>query len=402
MAMDDRDLNEMNEEESFAELFEKSSRETARLRPGSKVEAKILKIGAEWVFLDIGKKGEGVMDRKELLDAEGNLTAAEGDTITAWFTGSVRNELRFTTKLAAGAAAQSQLEDAWRAGIPVEGYVVKEIKGGFEVKVGGSMRAFCPFSQISLRRAENPAEFVGKTLTFKIAEYGERGRNIVVSHRQVLEEEQREKREALKETLVEGATVAGTVVRLADFGAFVDLGGVDGLIPVSEVGWTRVKHVRDVLSVGDQVTVVIKRTDWETGKISLSLKDAQADPWEAVAEKFPEGSYHTGTVARLAPFGAFVTLATGIDGLIHISKLGKGKRINHPRDVINEGETVEVKVDGVDRENRKLSLSLAEVSRAAEEEEKSAASFRQQAVATPKESMGSLGDLLKAKFDEKQ
>lgn len=402
MAMDDRDFNETTEEESFAELFEKSSRETARLRPGSKVEATILKIGAEWVFLDIGKKGEGVMDRKELLDAEGNLTAAEGDAIAAWFTGSVRNELRFTTKLAAGAAAQSQLEDAWRAGIPVEGYVVKEIKGGFEVKVGGSMRAFCPFSQISLRRAENPAEFVGKQLTFKIAEYGERGRNIVVSHRQVLEEEQREKREALKETLVEGATVTGTVVRLADFGAFVDLGGVDGLIPVSEVGWTRVKHVRDVLSVGDQVTVVIKRTDWESGKISLSLKDAQADPWEAVAEKFPEGSYHTGTVARLAPFGAFVTLATGIDGLIHISKLGKGKRINHPRDVINEGETVEVKVDGVDRENRKLSLSLAEVSRAAEEEEKSAASFRQQAAVTSKESMGSLGDLLKAKFDEKQ
>ena len=402
MTMDDRDFNENSEEESFAELFEKSSRETARLRPGSKVEATILKIGADWVFLDIGKKGEGVMDRKELLDAEGNLTAAEGDAISAWFTGSVRNELRFTTKLAAGAAAQSQLEDAWRAGIPIEGYVVKEIKGGFEVKVGGSMRAFCPFSQISLRRAENPAEFVGKTLTFKIAEYGERGRNIVVSHRQVLEEEQREKREALKETLVEGATVPGTVVRLADFGAFVDLGGVDGLIPVSEVGWTRVKHVRDVLSVGDQVTVVIKRTDWESGKISLSLKDAQADPWGAVAEKFPEGSYHTGTVARLAPFGAFVTLATGIDGLIHISKLGKGKRINHPRDVISEGETVEVKVDGVDRENRKLSLSLAEVSRAAEEEEKSAASLRQQAAASSKDSMGSFGDLLKAKFDEKQ
>ncbi|WP_298435161.1 30S ribosomal protein S1 [Geobacter sp.] len=402
MTIDDKDFNETTEEESFAELFEKSSSASARLKPGSKVEATILKIGADWVFLDIGKKGEGVLERKELLDNEGNLTAAEGDTITAWFTGSVRNELRFTTKLGAGAAAQSQLEDAWRAGIPVEGYVAKEIKGGFEVKVGGNLRAFCPFSQISLRRAENPAEFVGKHLLFRITEYGERGRNIIVSHRQVLEEEQKVKREALKETLQEGMTISGTVTRLADFGAFVDLGGIDGLIPVSEVAWTRVKHVRDVLSVGDQVSVVIKRIDWEAGKISLSLKDTQPDPWEAVAEQFPEGSYHTGTVARLAAFGAFVSLAPGIDGLIHISKLGKGKRINHPREALNEGETVEVKVDGVDRENRKLSLSLAEVSRAAEEEQKSVASFRQQAATPSKESMGSLGDLLKAKLDEKQ
>lgn len=402
MTIDEKDLNETTEEESFAELFEKSSRETARIRPGSKVEAKVLKIGAEWVFLDIGKKGEGVMDRKELLDAEGNLTVAEGDTITTWFTGSVRNELRFTTKMGSGAATDAQLEEAYRSGIPVEGYVVKEIKGGFEVRLAGSVRAFCPFSQISLRRAENPAEFVGKHLLFKVAEYSERGRNVVVSHRQLLEEEQRVRREALRETLLEGMTITGTVTRLADFGAFVDIGGIDGLIPVSEVGWTRVKHVRDVLSVGQEVSVVIKRIDWESGKISLSLKDTLADPWQAVADKFPEGSYHTGTVARLAPFGAFVTLSEGIDGLVHISKLGKGKRIAHPREVLAEGETVEVKVEGVDRENRKLSLSLAETSRAAEEEEKEMATFRQKAVATSKESMGSLGDILKAKMDEKQ
>lgn len=401
MDMDERDVNEAAEEESFAELFEKSASENTRLRPGSKVEAKILKIGAEWVFIDIGKKGEGVMERKELQDAEGNLTVAEGDTITAWFTGSVRNELRFTTKMSGGAAANAQLEEAYRAGIPVEGFVAKEIKGGFEVKIGGSIRAFCPFSQISLRRAENPAEFVGKHLLFRITEYGERGRNIVLSHRQILEEEQRAKREALKGSLQEGMTITGTVTRLADFGAFVDLGGVDGLIPISEVGWTRVRHVRDVLSVGEQVSVVIKKIDWEAGKISLSLKDTLADPWGTVAEQFPEGSYHTGTVARLAAFGAFVTLAPGIDGLIHISKLGKGKRINHPSDVLKEGETVEVKVDGVDREARRLSLALAEVSRAAEEEEKSVASFRQQAASSAKESMGSFGDLLKARIEEK-
>ncbi|WP_306535928.1 30S ribosomal protein S1 [Geobacter sp.] len=401
MDMDEKDGIETTEEESFAELFEKSNSETTRLRPGSKVEAKVLKISTDWVFLDIGKKGEGVMERKELLDAEGNLTIAEGDTVTVWYTGSVRNELRFTTKLGAGAAANAQLEEAHRSGIPVEGFVVKEIKGGFEVRLSGTTRAFCPFSQISLRRAENPAEFVGKHLLFRVTEYGERGRNIVLSHRQLLEEEQRGKREALKETLKEGTTVTGTVTRLADFGAFVDLGGVDGLIPISEVGWTRVKHVRDVLSVGEQVSVVIKKIDWDAGKISLSLKDTLADPWASVADQFPEGSYHTGTVARLAAFGAFVTLAPGIDGLLHISKLGKGKRINHPSDVLKEGESVEVKVDGVDREARRLSLALAEVSRAAEEEEKSIDSFRQQATTSSKESMGSFGDLLKAKIEEK-
>ncbi|CAG0988245.1 30S ribosomal protein S1 [Geobacteraceae bacterium] len=401
MDMDEKDGIETTEEESFAELFEKSNSETTRLRPGSKVEAKVLKISTDWVFLDIGKKGEGVMERKELLDAEGNLTIAEGDTVTVWYTGSVRNELRFTTKLGAGAAANAQLEEAHRSGIPVEGFVVKEIKGGFEVRLSGTTRAFCPFSQISLRRAENPAEFVGKHLLFRVTEYGERGRNIVLSHRQLLEEEQRGKREALKETLKEGTTVTGTVTRLADFGAFVDLGGVDGLIPISEVGWTRVKHVRDVLSVGEQVSVVIKKIDWDAGKISLSLKDTLADPWASVADQFPEGSYHTGTVARLAAFGAFVTLAPGIDGLLHISKLGKGKRINHPSDVLKEGETVEVKVDGVDREARRLSLALAEVSRAAEEEEKSIDTFRQQATTSSKESMGSFGDLLKAKIEEK-
>ncbi|RNC65837.1 MAG: 30S ribosomal protein S1 [Desulfuromonadales bacterium] len=399
---DDKDMFETTEEESFAELFEKSNQATTRLRPGDRVEARVLKIGAEWVFLDIGKKGEGVLDRKELLDAEGNLTVAEGDAINVWFQGNVRNELRFTTKMSGGAAALGQLEDAWRAGLPVEGYVVKEIKGGFEVKLGGSVRAFCPFSQISLRRAENPAEFVGKHLLFRIAEYAERGRNIVVSHRQILEEEQRRQRELLKDTLKEGMTITGTVTRLADFGAFVDMGGIDGLIPVSEVGWVRVKHVRDVLSTGQEVTVVIKRIDWESGKISLSLRDTQPDPWQAAADTFPEGSYHTGTVVRLAAFGAFVTLAPGVDGLLHISKLGKGKRIAHPREVVVEGQAVEVKVDGVDRENRRLSLSLAEVSRAAEEEEKRMTSFRQQSDADQGATLGSFGDLLKGKFDDKK
>lgn len=401
MTTDEKELTETTEEESFAELFEKSYQQSSRLEPGQKVEARVLKIGDEWAFLDIGKKGEGVIDRKELTDSEGNLTVQEGDSIVAWFLGSVRNELRFTMKLSAGASGNAQLEEASRTGIPVEGSVEKEIKGGFEVKIGGS-RAFCPYSQMSLRRVEDAAVFVGKRLPFKVLEYGERGRNIIVSHRQILEEEQQQQREALKETLKEGMTVTGTVTQLKDFGAFVNAGGVDGLLPISEVGWSRVKDIRDVLSVGQQVTVILKKIDWENSKFSFSLKDTLADPWERIAEEYPEGSFHTGIVARLAPFGAFVTVGAGVDGLIHISKLGAGKRISHPREVLKEGDAVEVKVEGVDRESRRLSLSLAEVSRAQEQEEKSIQEFRQQAATTAQTSMGSLGDMLKAKLDKKK
>jgi small subunit ribosomal protein S1 len=401
MEQDDRDMMDDNGEGSFAELFEKSYKQTERLKPGQKLEAKILTVTRDWVFLDSGKKGEGVLDRKELLDPDGNLTVAVGDTITAWFVGMVNNELRFTTKMGTGANAQSQLEDAWRSGIPVEGVVEKEIKGGFEIRIGGSTRAFCPYSQMSLRRVEDNTALIGQHLPFKIAEYAENGRNIVVSRREILEEERRRELDGLKESLTVGMTVTGTVTSLRDFGAFVNVGGIEGLLPVSEIGWTRVKHVSDVLSVGQQVQVVIKAMDWDAERFSFSLKDTLADPWEAAAASFPEGSYHTGTVSRLAPFGAFVTLAEGIDGLVHISKLGGGKRINHPREVVKEGETVEVKVESVDRGSRRLSLSLAAASRAADEEEQTMATFRQQATTTSTASMGSLGDLLKAKLEKK-
>ena len=393
---------EASDEGSFAELFEQSFRQQGRLEPGQQVQAKIMKIASEWVFLDTGRKGEGVLDRKELLDAEGNLTVREGDSITAWFVGSEGGELRFTVKVGGGPAASSQLEDAFHAGIPVEGFVEKEIKGGFEVKIGGTSRAFCPYSQISLRRTEEPAAFIGRHLPFRITQYGERGRNIVLSHRALLEEEQQRQRESLKESLQEGTTVTGTVTSLRDFGAFVDLGGIEGLIPMAELGWSRVADVREVLAVGQEVAVVIKKLDWAADRITLSLKETLADPWDRVILDFPEGSFHSGRVARLAPFGAFVTLGAGVDGLIHISRLGAGKRINHPREVLKEGETVEVKVEGIDRANRRISLVLGEASRAADEEEKTMNDFRQQAEATSAQSLGSLGELLKAKLAKQE
>jgi len=388
---------EETEGESFAELFEQSSKQKSGwLEPGQKVSGRVMKVGAEWIFIDTGQKGEGVVDINEFLDLDGNVTVKEGDTIAAYFLSSSHGEMRFTTRVGGGATGSSQLEEAWQAGVPVEGVVEKEIKGGYEIKLGGSARAFCPFSQIALRRMDNPESLIGTRLTFMITDYGEKGRNIVVSRRTLLEEEQRRLREEAYAGVAEGQTVTGTVTSLQAFGAFVDIGGLEGLIPISEIGWSRVKEVGDVLSVGQQLQVVIKTIDREKERISLSLKDTLADPWEQAARMFPEGSFHSGTVSRLAPFGAFVTMAAGVDGLIHISKLGAGKRISHPREVLKEGDGVEVKVESVDSANRRLSLALAGAARAAEEEEATMAEFRRQASEAPK-GMGTLGEMMLAK-----
>lgn len=391
----------MENEENFADMFEKSFKKQGRLEPGQMVEAMIVKISPEWIFLDLGGKGEGYLERKELADEAGNLTVKEGDTVRAYFVSSENNEMHFTTKIGSGPGKQNQIEDAWRNQIPVEGTMVKEMKGGFEIRIGGSVRAFCPFSQTGIRREENQAEFIGKSFSFRIIEYGEDGRNIVLSRRAILDEERRGKKEELKASLQEGMKVKGTVRSLQKFGAFVDIGGVEGLLPISEIAWSRTEKVGDVLSVGQTVEVIIKKLDWEQDRISFSLKDALPDPWERVADDYPIGSYHAGTVARLAPFGAFVTMKEGVDGLVHISKLGAGRRINHPREVLKEGQAVEVQVEAVDRANRKISLVLAEVRRAEEEEAATLRDYKQQAAAAP-QNMGSLGELLKAKLEQKE
>ena len=395
----EKPVEEENDGESFAELFEQSAKRSNWLEPGQKVTARVLKVSAEWIFIDTGQKGEGIVDRKEFLDLDGNVTVREGDSITAYFLSSSHGEMRFTTRVGAGSSGSSQLEEAWRSGVPVEGLVEKEIKGGYEIKLGGTGRAFCPFSQIALRRVDNPESLVGTRLVFRITDYSENGRNIVVSRRALLEEEQRRLKEEAQSAIEVGMTVSGTVLSLQDFGAFVDIGGLEGLIPISEVGWSRVKDVREVLSVGQKVQVVVKSIDREKDRISLSLKDTLADPWDQVAQQYPEGSFHTGTVSRLAPFGAFVTLVPGVDGLLHISKLGAGKRINSPREVLKEGEVVEIRIESFDRANRRLSLALAGAARAAEEEEATMAEFRQRSSEAPS-GMGTLGDLLQARLNK--
>ena len=401
MDNDNQAANAANHDENFAEMFEKSFKKQSRLEPGQLVEAIIVKISADWIFLDLGGKGEGYLDKKEMIDAAGNLTVKEGDMVRAYFMSSENNEMHFTTKIGSGPGKQNQIENAWRNQIPVEGAIAKEIKGGFEVKIGGSVRAFCPFSQMGIRREENPADYIGRSLYFKIIEYGEEGKNIVLSRKTIIDDERRSRKQELRAALQEGMKVKGKVTSIQKFGAFVDIGGVEGLLPVSEIGWGRTEKVSDILSLGQEVEVIIKKLDWNQDRFSFSLKDALPDPWESVADVYPVGSFQTGIVSRLAPFGAFVTLKEGIDGLIHISKLGSGRKINHPREVLKEGQTVEVKIETLDRSNRKLSLSLAEISREEEEAAATLKDYQQKAAAAPK-TMGSLGDLLKEKMEQKE
>ena len=389
------------EEESFGELLEKSFVPPTRYEPGRQVAARVVKVTPEWVFLDLGRKGEGVLAAKELQDDAGAVTVKEGDTVSAYFVSSDGSEMLFTTRVAGGAAGTAQLEEASRTGIPVDGLAVKEIKGGYEVRLAGGARAFCPHSQMGLPRSGGPEEHVGKHASFRITKYGEKGKNIVVSNRVLLEEEEERKSRELMATLKEGMVVKGTVTAVREFGAFVSIGPIEGLIPVSEIGWERVEDVGSVLSVGREVEVAITRLDWPNRRFSFSLKKTLADPWETAADRFAAGSIHIGKVARLTAFGAFVSLGGGVDGLLHISKLGGGKRIRSAGEVLRAGQEIEVKVDSVDSVKRRVALSLpsAEGAGSPEEETEDYSKYVEPSPEPP--AIGSLGEALKAKMERK-
>ncbi len=394
--------------ESFADLF--GQHEETKLRhftPGEQITATIIDINGDHVFLDVGGKSEGVLDASELKNDLGEITAQPGDQLKVYFLRSGGAELRFTRRLGSGSGA-AHLEDAWQSGIPVEGFVKAEIKGGFEITLGGNVRAFCPASQMSLRRIDDlAAAFLETRMMFRITRFESNGRNIVVSARVLQEEEREQQKEQLKKTLQEGDTVAGVVSSLRDFGAFVDLGGVDGLIPISEVSWTRVDDIEQYFRVGETVQVVVNTIDWDKERISLSYKKTQEDPWEKAVTTFNEGSVHQGTVSHLAQFGAFVTLAPGVDGLIHISKLGAGdgRRINHPSQVVEPGQIIEVIVESVQIAERRISLVPSDYVSPQQEEDKERQEYKtymtRKKPAADKE-LGSLGELLKKKMAERQ
>ncbi|MCX5788879.1 MAG: 30S ribosomal protein S1 [Elusimicrobia bacterium] len=382
-------------EEDFAALFESTPQGTGRFDPGQVIEAEVVKITPEWILLNVGAKGEGFLEKREMLDDAGALLVKEGDKVRAYFLSGKNNELRFTTRLGSSPVGYSQLEVACREGIPVEGTIVREMKGGFEVKIRGCDRAFCPFSQMGLGREEDKAAFVGKSLVFKVTECKER--NVVLSRREMVAAKRKERVEELRATLKEGLRVKGKVTSIQEFGAFVDIGGVEGLLPVSEIAWTRTEKVGDVLSVGQTLELSIKKLDWENGKFSFSRKDLLPDPWANAEKQWPLGSYHDGAVTKLAPFGAFVRLRDGVEGLLPISKLGMDRRIGHPREVLDQGQAVEVRIEAVDGKNRKISLSLGSVGRAREEDAATLKAYRAKA-SNASSGLATLGELLGQKL----
>ncbi|MEW6349746.1 MAG: S1 RNA-binding domain-containing protein [Thermodesulfobacteriota bacterium] len=357
---DDSADDEMNDSqdpsEDFAALFEASLTEADAVLPRDReIQGTVVTIGSEWVFVDVGAKSEGAIAREELLDKNRELTVKVGDTIGAYVISTRAGEIMLSVKIT-GAASEEVIRGAHQSGVPVEGLVTEERKGGYGVKVFGKP-AFCPYSQMDMTPGGSPSDYLDQKFLFRITEYSDRGRNIVLSRRRLLEEEHQKKLVALRESLKVGDVVRGTVKNLAKFGAFVDLGGIEGLVPMSELAWFRVAEASDVLHTGEEVAVKVIEIDWPKNRVSLSIKQCQDDPWSSTAERYAAGASLAGRrVTRLAAFGAFVELEPGIEGLIHISKLGEGRRINHPREVISEGDLVDVEVLSVDEAARRISL----------------------------------------------
>ncbi len=347
--------NSVEKEDNFATLFEHSFSEFKSMEPGQLIETEIVSISGDYIFLQLSGKSEGLLDIAEMTDKDGKLTVKEGDKIKAFFLSSQNGEMLFTTRISGDKAGKAVLENAFESGIPVEGIVEKEIKGGFEIKVGDT-RAFCPYSQLGLKRIENTELFIGEHLTFKILEYSENGRNILVSNRVIIEEEQKKQIEILKKTLHEKMVIKGTIKSIQDFGAFIDISGVQALLPISEISRGRVDDIHKALSVGQEIEASIIKLDWGKKRITLSMKALLSDPWEEAHLKYKSGSKHKGSVVRITDFGAFVSLEPGLDGLIHITDLKGDARDNNPHDLLKKGQNLTVQINSIDIEKRRISL----------------------------------------------
>ena len=341
------------EQEDFATLF---AREGVRgaLEVGQVVKGRILQIGDETVFVDVGGKGEALIDRAELVDDHGAMAVAAGDEIEATVV-KTGDEVRLSYRLLQGNQVREGLAVAARTGLPVEGKVAAVIKGGYEVTVGG-LRAFCPFSQMELRRGDAPEAYVGRVLEFRISRYAER--NIVLTRRALLEEQAAKAAAETMKKVVAGAVLPGMVASLADFGAFVDLGGVQGLVPVSEISHSRVGRPADRLHVGLAVTVKVLKVDEATGKISLSLKALEGDPWAEVAGRLRERQIVRGRVARMTDFGVFVELLPGVDGLLHLTEIPRSRH-GEMKQAAETGAELTVLVTSIDPDRRRIGLALA-------------------------------------------
>ena len=356
--------DEKNEEkeQSFAAMLEAySPGADADMGVGDKISGKIVSIGRDSVFVDTGTKIDGVVDKAELLDENGEIALTEGDILELYIVALSDEEIKLSKALS-GIGGLNMLKEAYEKAVPVEGKISETCKGGVRVDIL-QRKAFCPVSQIDINYVENASDFVGQSFNFLITTFEENGRNIVLSRRALLAREQEKDRKEFYQTLSVDTAMDGTVTRIMPYGAFVQLSsGVEGMVHISEMSWSKAAKAESLVNVADTVRVKVIgiEPDKKPGllKISLSMKQLTEDPWDSAGEQFHEGGKIQGTVTRCANFGAFVEVAPGIEGLVHISEMSYKKRVLKPEEVVTAGETVSVMIKEVDLDKRRISLSI--------------------------------------------
>ncbi len=344
--------------ESFAELFEESLK-SIDMSPGSIVTGSIVSIDDDWVTVNAGLKSEGVIPKEQFLNDSGEVEVQLGDLVEValetledgW------GETRLSREKAKRAEAWKVLEKAYESQIIVKGIINGKVKGGFTVDVE-NIRAFLPGSLVDVRPVRDTAHLEGKELEFKVIKLDAKRNNVVVSRRSVLEQENSEERDALLSNLQEGMEVKGIIKNLTDYGAFVDLGGIDGLLHITDMAWKRIKHPSEIVNVGDEINVKVLKFDRERSRVSLGLKQLGEDPWSLIAKNYPEGRKIVARVTNLTDYGCFAELEEGVEGLVHVSEMDWTNKNIHPSKVVNVGQEIEVMVLDVDEERRRISLGM--------------------------------------------
>ncbi|ELN3539086.1 30S ribosomal protein S1 [Escherichia coli] len=344
--------------ESFAQLFEESLKEI-ETRPGSIVRAVVVAIDKDVVLVDAGLKSESAIPAEQFKNAQGELEIQVGDEVDVALDAVEDGfgETLLSREKAKRHEAWITLEKAYEDAETVTGVINGKVKGGFTVELNG-IRAFLPGSLVDVRPVRDTLHLEGKELEFKVIKLDQKRNNVVVSRRAVIESENSAERDQLLENLQEGMEVKGIVKNLTDYGAFVDLGGVDGLLHITDMAWKRVKHPSEIVNVGDEITVKVLKFDRERTRVSLGLKQLGEDPWVAIAKRYPEGTKLTGRVTNLTDYGCFVEIEEGVEGLVHVSEMDWTNKNIHPSKVVNVGDVVEVMVLDIDEERRRISLGL--------------------------------------------
>ncbi|WOG30194.1 30S ribosomal protein S1 [Endozoicomonas sp. 8E] len=344
--------------ESFAELFEESLKDI-EMKPGAIVSGQVVDIDSDWVTVHAGLKSEGVIPKAQFLNEQGELTIAVGDEVQVALDAVEDGfgETRLSREKAKRMEAWGELEKAFEAEEIVKGVISGKVKGGFTVDVN-TIRAFLPGSLVDVRPVRDTAHLEGKELEFKVIKLDQKRNNVVVSRRSVLEAENSAEREQLLESLQEGLEVKGIVKNLTDYGAFVDLGGVDGLLHITDMAWKRIKHPSEIVNVGDEINVKVLKFDRDRNRVSLGLKQLGEDPWVAITKRFPEGTRVSGRITNLTDYGCFVELEEGVEGLVHVSEMDWTNKNIHPSKVVALGDEVEVQVLDIDEERRRISLGI--------------------------------------------